>query len=47
MYALEEAMARLDKTMSAFLSQAKEDRQEFTRIRNSITQLSEKMDLSK
>ena len=41
---LEEAMARLDKKMSAFLSQAEEDRQEFSRIRNFITQLSEKMD---
>jgi hypothetical protein len=41
---LEEAMARLDKTMSAFLSKAKEDRQTFKRINNSITQLYEKMD---
>jgi phage protein D len=42
--ALEEAMARLERTMLAFLSEAKENRQKFARINNSITQSYEKMD---
>jgi hypothetical protein len=44
MATIEEASARLDKTMSAFLSEAEEDRQTFERINNSITQSFEKMD---
>jgi hypothetical protein len=37
-------MARLDKMMSTFLSEAEEDRQTFKRINNSITQSYKKMD---
>jgi hypothetical protein len=37
-------MARLDRTMPTFLSEAEEDRQTFKRINNSITQSYEKMD---
>jgi hypothetical protein len=51
MVALQEAMvvstemsAALERTMSAFLIQAVEDRQEFERTNNSITQSYEKMD---
>jgi hypothetical protein len=51
MVALQEAMvvsaemsAALERTMSAFLIQAVEDRQEFERMNNSITQSYEKMD---
>jgi hypothetical protein len=40
-----EACARLERTMLAFLSEAEEDRQEFARINNSITQSYEKMDV--
>jgi hypothetical protein len=40
----EEAMARLDRMMSAFLSKAEEDRQTFKRINNFVTQSYEKMD---
>jgi hypothetical protein len=39
-----EASARLQRTMSAFLIQAEEDRQEFERMNNSITQSYEKID---
>jgi hypothetical protein len=39
-----EASARLERTMLAFLSEVKEDRQEFARINNSIMQSYEKMD---
>jgi hypothetical protein len=44
MAASAEASARLERTMLAFLSKAEEDRQEFVRINNSITQSYEKMD---
>jgi hypothetical protein len=44
MAALEEASATLERTMSTFLSEAEEDRQEFERLNNSITQSYEKMD---
>jgi hypothetical protein len=44
MAALAKASARLERMMSAFLSEAKEDRQEFARINNSIMQSYEKMD---
>jgi hypothetical protein len=37
-------MARLDRTMSTFLTEAEEDRQTFKRINNSIMQSYEKMD---
>jgi hypothetical protein len=39
-----EARARLQRTMSAFLIQAEEDRQEFERMNNSIMQSYEKID---
>jgi hypothetical protein len=42
--ALEGAMARIDRMMSAHHSEAEEDRQEFSRINNSIMQSYEKMD---
>jgi hypothetical protein len=45
MAASTEASARLERTMLAFLSEAEEDRQEFARINNSITQSYEKMDV--
>jgi hypothetical protein len=38
-------VTRLDKMMSAFLSEAKEDRQTFKRINNTITQSYKKMDV--
>jgi hypothetical protein len=41
---LEGAMARIDRMMSARHSEAEEDRQEFSRINNSIMQSYEKMD---
>jgi hypothetical protein len=44
MVASVEASARLERTMSAFLNEAEEDRKEFARINNSITQSYEKMD---
>ena len=37
-------MTALDRTMSAYRSEAKEDRQSFERINNSIMQSSEKID---
>jgi hypothetical protein len=43
-FALEEASAALNRTMSAMHSEAEGDRQEFARIRNSVTQSYEKMD---
>jgi hypothetical protein len=42
--ALEEVGAALNRTMSALRSESEGDRQEFARIRNSITQSSKKMD---
>jgi hypothetical protein len=44
MAALKEASARLDKSMSAFLSQAEEDRQSLERTNNSNMQSFERMD---
>jgi hypothetical protein len=44
MAASAEASARLRRTMSAFLIQVEEDRQEFERMNNSITQSYEKID---
>jgi phosphatidylserine/phosphatidylglycerophosphate/cardiolipin synthase-like enzyme len=44
MAALKKASARLDKMMSAFLSQAEEDRQSLERTNNSNMQSFERMD---
>ena len=45
MATIKEASAGLDRTMSTMHSEAEEDRQKFTRIRNSVTQSSKKMNV--